>query len=117
MNSIDAAAEVDQLIKKKHLPDNKERSFRTRHQDDRLVCLGVPVPDPKGMVSVFRSLYRLLLCDHTRTGLPEGVEDRRSQAEGEYREIKAMLILRFGFRDEWRKYAAKIARVQSAPTH
>src|SRR3981081_101741 len=102
MNSIDAAAKVDQLIKKKHLPDSKERSFRTRHQDDRLVRLGVPVPDPEVMVRVFCPVYRLLLrslCDHTRTG----VEDRRSQTKGEYREIKAMLILRFGFRDKWRE--------------
>src|SRR5271168_749987 len=107
MNSIDAAAEVDQLIKKKHLPDSKERSFRTRRQDDRVVRLGVHVPVPEVMVRVFRPLYWLLLrslCDHTRTGLPEGVEDRRSQTEGEYREIKVMLILRFGFRDEWREY-------------
>jgi hypothetical protein len=84
MNSIDTAAEADKLTKKKHLPDNKERRFRTRHQDDRLVRLGVPVPAPEVMVRVFRPLYRLLLrsfCDHTRTGLPEGVEDRRSQRD------------------------------------
>src|ERR1700722_1997472 len=104
MNSVDAAAKVDQLIKKKHLPNEKERGFRTRRQDDRPVRLGEPVPDPEVTVRVYRPLYRLLLrslCDHARTGLPEGVDDGRSQTEGEYREIKAMLILRFGFRDEW----------------
>jgi hypothetical protein len=46
-NSIDAAAEVDQLLKKKHLPHNEKRGFRTRRQDDQLVRLGMPIPDQK----------------------------------------------------------------------
>jgi hypothetical protein len=61
---------------------------------------------------MFRFLYQLLLsplCGHTWTGLPEGIEDRRSKTEGEYREIKAMLIFRFGFAINGERAAAKIA--------